>query len=131
MPRSQGEFDARAKVHYLVSSSSVAAVDFYDELHSMVEMRKNFRNMYYLENSKTRLTAMEVLALIYSSNNDQNATAAMFNGFKTEIASILNKSNDNLNNPEIVISEELSKQVMKSIPVMTNERDVKYWQLRL
>lgn len=58
--------------------------------------------MYSLENAKTRLTAIEILALIYSLNNSNNGQAGViteseqinqvnmiFSGFKQQVLSIL------------------------------------------
>ncbi|KAL4485768.1 hypothetical protein ABPG72_012308 [Tetrahymena utriculariae] len=170
MPRSKIQYEQREKVHYLLSSKNVQSVDFSDHLQEMINLRKSFRNMYYLENSKTRLTSMEILALIYNlkkTQNDQNEekteqqeileekqrTEQIFNAFKAEVFKILDSQNKSqqetqesqnpeqeenvvakkqcANEFEIVIEEEYSRTILKTIPVLASDKGIQYWELKM
>lgn len=51
----------------------MSSLDFHEELQEMITLRKHFRNMYYIENNKTRLTSMEILSLIYNLNDKSSS----------------------------------------------------------
>lgn len=131
MPRNAEDFATRGKVHYLLSSSIISEVDFSKQLTNMISFRKTFRNMYFMETSKTRLTAMEVLSVIYAtpSASNSSSSSSMLENFHNEITTIFNSSSLSLKNTsEILISE--GQSLLKSIPILSSAAEVRSWQLR-